>query len=268
MAHPAPSLQKALSQKFRADQVAVGRAAGQFASVLWSREFRIASARASWAGMRPVLLDGLTRYYTAEIGAGQRFYNACRIAYGLQPFNGHVGPVRLHADQAGKVIDSTGLGMFLHFVKGGAQMMDAYNQAQGKLAAATADLVMQGARDWITAASAADPDSSGWNRITSGTCDWCEERAGQGPTTSDGEWHNYCLCTAEPSFEAAEPGHSLDLSSLVSSLGSSGATDAAAGDVADVADAAGTSNLTQSQALALLGKWVAASKVSATGRHK
>lgn len=266
--HAAPSLQAALSQKFRADQVRVGATAGKLISAAYTQGFQIRSARDSWARIRPRVLGILSVYYAADVATGQRYYNASRISYGLKPFAGDVGTLRLRGDHAGQVIDSTGLGMFLHYVKGGALMMDAFTQARYILASASGDLVMSGARDYITAASSADPSSDGWKRITHGTCDWCEERAAAGPTTDDGEWHNYCMCTAEPSFTGESSGARIDLSSLLGSSGSAGATDAAEGALDDAVTSPSTdvTRMSHAAAMKILGKWVAAGSISTVNR--
>lgn len=288
MTHPAPSLQLALSQTFRADQVKVGDAAGKYAVAVWGHGFQIGEARASWARIRPTLMKIADQFYTADTAAGQRYYNASRLVYGLKPWNGAVGPVRLRADHAGKVLDSTGLGWFLHMVAGGSQMVDAYNSAQTMLSKAMGDLVMQGARDWITEASKADPASDGWTRITAGTCDFCESLAAQGVDVGEFEAHNNCMCTPEPSFTASqsdttdtsaspddtssepEPGVSpSDLMDLLRSLGSSAATDAAESTVGDAVSSADdvVANLPDSQALRMLRQWVAVGSIKVGGKH-
>lgn len=200
--HPAPSLQKALSQKFRADQVTAGTAAADAVGRLWDSSFSIGQARDSWAKIRPIILGIVSRYYTASQESGKVYYNACRLAAELAPLSprtaARVKPMPLLA-RSSKTVDSTGLGWFLHEVKGGAQMMDAFTSAHDLLTSAVQALVMSGARDWIEAAAAADPQSDGIRRVTGGTCDYCEALAAEGATATQG-FHNDCECTSEPSF--------------------------------------------------------------------
>jgi hypothetical protein len=202
--HPAPSLQKALSQHFRADQVAKGKKASDTVGRLWDKGFSIRHARDSWARIRPAILYVVQRAFDDSQAAALVYYNTCRMSAGLGPLPAsvRVTPVTLDSEHAGKVVDSCGLGMFLHFVKGGAQMMDAYSMAKTKLMSAIGDLVLSGGRDWLWNAATADPKSNGVRRVPGGTCGYCENMAAMGcdvDKTSYG-WHDYCECTSEPAF--------------------------------------------------------------------
>ena len=137
--------------------------------------------------------------------AAIRYYAAMRLAAGL-PYQKIMTPdVLASQDYIGNVIDSTGLGAFLHQVKGGAMMMDAFTSAQTSLSAAVGRLVLAGGRDAVLALSDADPDSAGWKRVTGGTCDFCEERAAEGIVTGgDFPAHDNCECTADPAFTSED----------------------------------------------------------------
>lgn len=199
--HAAPSLQKAMTQTFRANQATAGDAAAAAIRRLWNAGFSIKSARASWAAMRPAVMAVVSRYYAASQASGQVYYNACRLISGLGPLPPNVKvKVPLTNARADNVIDPCGLGAFLHQVKGGARMMDAYVSGRESLASAAQGLVLAGARDWIEAAAAADPKAAGVRRVPGGTCDYCENLAGQGVTVADSGWHNDCQCTSEPAF--------------------------------------------------------------------
>lgn len=202
--HPAPSLQKALSQKFRADQAAVGSTASRSVDRIWNGNFSIREARKSWAKMRPAVVMICQKLYAASQASAAVYYDSCRISAGLGPLPAKVKVPAppLTAEHTGNVIDPCGLGAFLHQVKIGARMLDAYASGRDSLSAAVATLVMSGARDWMDAAAEADPESQGVRRVTSGTCDYCEELAGLGVDVGDTEsgWHNDCECTSEPTF--------------------------------------------------------------------
>lgn len=202
MAHPAPALQKALSQKFRADQVTAGQAAGDAAAALFKHGFSIKEARSSWAAIRPAILTIMDHYYVASQEAGKAFYNTTRVASGagVLPAKVKTPVLRLGKDQRDTLADSTGLGWFLHMVKEGSMMMDAFESAESRLQSAVAATVMGGARDWIEATARIDPDSEGTRRVPGGTCGYCDGLAAMGVSAPDGGWHNDCECTTEPAF--------------------------------------------------------------------
>jgi hypothetical protein len=169
---------------------------------LWNAGFSIKHARDSWDTIRPALVDLCNKYYLASQEAGKVYYNACRISAGLGTLPDYVDvklPV-LDAHHLGRVIDPCGLGAFLHEVKQGQMMVDAFNSARKTLSAAVATLIMSGARDYIVAASNADPASKGVRRVTKGTCGYCESLADMGAKVPDGGWHADCDCTSEPTF--------------------------------------------------------------------
>lgn len=227
--HPAPSLQKALSQQFRADQAAVGNSAALAVGKLWKHGFSIKNARSSWATIRPAIVQICQKYYAGCQLKGQTYYNACRLSAGLGPLPSyvhvHVPLMKMRLD---KTIDPCGLGAFLHQVKQGAQMMDAFNSGHDSLMQAVQALVMSGGRDWIEAAAKSDPDSEGIRRVTGGTCDYCENLAALGVTVAEQGWHDSCECTSEPAFNG-DTGPSP-------SLPDSGVKAAATADISDDAE--------------------------------
>jgi len=200
--HPQPGIQKGISQSFRAQQQSVGEGVSKAVARLWNAGFSIKEARDSWETMRPALVMLVNRYYAASQNAGHVYYDACRITAGLGPLplTVKVKQPILDAHHLGRVIDPCGLGAFLHEVKGGAMMMDAYTSARKTLQQAVATLILSGARDYVQAASDADPASRGVRRVTSGTCGYCENLAAMGAKVPAGGWHADCDCTNEPTF--------------------------------------------------------------------
>jgi hypothetical protein len=199
----APNVQKALSLVFKAHQASVGHGVALGIARLWNAGFDIGQARSSWSNMRGLISLMVGRYYLASQVSGKQYYNASRLSAGLPVIPSWVAipPVNLTDDHLSNVIDPCGLGTFLHEVKTGAQMKDAAESAKVNLTSASANLVMSGARDWINAASKADPDSQGVIRVTGGSaCNFCENLASLGVTPGDHGWHNDCNCTSEPAF--------------------------------------------------------------------
>jgi hypothetical protein len=208
-----------LSQGFRASQVAAGNQVAAAAQGLWDSGFSIKEARESWTEIRPQLVALLNKRQPVSRAAAMRFYNARRVQAGL-PARRDTAPDTL-ADQGeiGKVIDGTGLYAFLHEVKGGAMMEDAFQSARSSLGSAAQRLVLKGGRDAILDLAKNDPDSVGWSRITGGTCDFCEELKRAGVVVGgDFPAHDDCQCTADPAFTSdgagggkiSEPGPELD----------------------------------------------------------
>lgn len=199
--HPAPNLQKALSQKFRADQATAGNAAAIAVGRLWKHGFSIKHARSSWAHIRPMIIQICQKSYAGNQLKGQAYYNSCRMSAGLGPLPDYIHvSLPLPMMKLANTIDPCGLGAFLHQVKSGARMMDAFNSGHDSLEQAVQQLVMSGARDWIEAAARADPDSEGTRRVPGGTCGYCDGLAAMGVSVPDGGWHNDCECTTEPAF--------------------------------------------------------------------
>ena len=194
-----------LAQVFRSAQAAAGQQAADYVSALWDSKFSISEARASWADMRPsimLLIQG--RQMSSSLSAS-RYYAAARLAAGLPYKKIATSDVLADDSYIGNVIDSTGIGAFLHQVKGGAMMMDASTSARNSLGAAVSRLVLAGGRDAVLALADADPDSAGWNRVTGGTCDWCEEQSAAGIVVGgDFPAHDHCECTADPAFTAED----------------------------------------------------------------
>lgn len=71
-----------------------------------------------------------------------------------------------------------------------------------QLVGSTSRLALLGARDTILKSAAASPRITGWQRVSGGECcDWCEMLVGRGAEdTASGEWHDHCVCTAEPVY--------------------------------------------------------------------
>lgn len=209
----APAVRTALSRRFRAAQSAAGDAAGNAAARLWAAGFDIGDARGSWKTVRPHVAAVARRGYAAAEGSARTYYDAVRIANGLGPIPDAAArraTVPLDDGRLAKTIDSTGPGMFLHYVAGGAQMADANDSARAKLASAVGALVMSGARDWLYAAARADPAALGVRRVAAGTCDYCQGLLDLGVALPDGGggFHDNCDCTNEPVFSPADAGPS------------------------------------------------------------
>lgn len=66
-------------------------------------------------------------------------------------------------------------------------------------------LIADAARDTVRESSIEDPEARGWQRETSGGCEFCELLAGRGvvysEASADFASHNNCLCYAVPAFD-------------------------------------------------------------------
>jgi hypothetical protein len=84
-------------------------------------------------------------------------------------------------------------------------MQDAFVQSSG----AATRLVLDAGRDTIRQTTVADPRTAGWQRVTSGGCDFCTMLAGRGDVyteaTADFASHDHCACSAEPVYGDAGP---------------------------------------------------------------
>jgi hypothetical protein len=79
-------------------------------------------------------------------------------------------------------------------------MRDAFVQSSG----AATRLVLDAGRDTIRETAVSDPQTAGWQRVTSGGCDFCEMLAGRGDVyteaSADFASHDHCACSAEPVY--------------------------------------------------------------------
>jgi hypothetical protein len=79
-------------------------------------------------------------------------------------------------------------------------MIDAFVQSSG----AATRLVLDAGRDTVRQTAVADPRTAGWQRVTSGGCDFCRMLAGRGSvyseSTADFESHDHCACSAQPVY--------------------------------------------------------------------
>lgn len=69
---------------------------------------------------------------------------------------------------------------------------------------AAARLVLDSARDTVTATAVADPASAGWRRVGRGACGFCAMLIGRGAVYNEAtvrfSSHAHCHCTAEPVY--------------------------------------------------------------------
>lgn len=79
-------------------------------------------------------------------------------------------------------------------------MADAFTQSSG----AAVRLILDAGRDTVRNSVLADPQAAGWQRVTSGGCDFCQMLADRGEVyteaTADFESHDHCACSAEPVY--------------------------------------------------------------------
>lgn len=79
-------------------------------------------------------------------------------------------------------------------------MQDAFVQMIG----AATRLVLDAGRDTVRQTVIADPRARGWERVTSGGCDFCTMLAGRGAVyteaSADFASHDHCACSAQPVY--------------------------------------------------------------------
>jgi hypothetical protein len=79
--------------------------------------------------------------------------------------------------------------------------------ALSKISGGLQRIVNDGARQTIVDSSLADPSRVGWERVTSGGCDFCEMLASRGAVygaeSANFDSHDHCQCDAVPEFDEA-----------------------------------------------------------------
>lgn len=90
-------------------------------------------------------------------------------------------------------------------VSNGASVTDASATAFSRSAGSASRLVLDAGRQTIMGTAVADPSCKGWQRVTSGGCEWCQMLAGRGAVyreeTAHFPSHDACKCGAEPVFD-------------------------------------------------------------------
>lgn len=73
--------------------------------------------------------------------------------------------------------------------------------AVSNLAGGMQEIIANADRETITVSSVDDPRASGWERVTSGGCDFCQELASQTyRSEANFDSHTFCQCSAVPIF--------------------------------------------------------------------
>jgi hypothetical protein len=146
-------------------------------------------------------------YHQQAAGLGVDLYRRARTESGL---SGSV-PVRMAArlvvaDVAPSLL-VTAFGAYRRAVGVGFSTQAAKQRLVVGAAGTAGRLTLAGARDTITAMSAADDAAVGWVRVTSGSpCKFCAMLASRGPAynaerTASFQAHDHCGCTAAPAFK-------------------------------------------------------------------
>lgn len=153
-----------------------------------------------------VTRDGAARS-AAEAGA---YYEAFRLAEQAD------GPPTLRLadppdrDYIATNLRATGLTGTVRALRAGRTMGEARQVGFVQMAGAVSRMTLAAGNRTVLGSVAADPQTRGWRRITSGDpCSFCAMLAGRGGVygkdTVGFQAHNHCACTSEPAYQGSAP---------------------------------------------------------------
>lgn len=157
--------------------------------VVFDRHSDPESARDGLLAVMPALI---TAYGSAAATLAADWYDDLRDAEALRGPRFAAAPAELPDDERSDTLVRWGVGPLF------AADPD-YRAAFTHIAGGLQRIVADADRFTITQSSNEDRRSPGWERVTSGGCDWCESMAGDhtGPEFNS---HNHCSCVAAPRF--------------------------------------------------------------------
>lgn len=157
-------------------------------AALWRSITTAAEAETALRDILPALID---TYGAAASSLAADWYDEARAKAGV---GGRFTAIAADVKDAGSqsligwaLSEATDLGAFQGLIEGGTQRRIA-NFSRGT----------------ITGSSVADPKATGWQRVGSGECDFCEMLIGRGAVyaeaSADFASHDHCNCSAVPAF--------------------------------------------------------------------
>jgi len=177
-----------------------------------ARELRNIWPRLDWdhlAETYPLWFEEVARLVKRDrkisAGLASAYYKAFRRAEGLSARASTVVLSDVNPEQLEIALRATAIGQYNKSLEAGHEVPKAISIALEASTGAATRLVLNGGRETVHASTMADPEASGWRRITSSNgCDFCLMLAGRGDVysaeTVDFSAHDHCSCMAEPAF--------------------------------------------------------------------
>jgi hypothetical protein len=157
--------------------------------------------------MTEVIRSG--RATSAQVAAA--YYDTMRALYGIDDGYAPLVADAAPTEQIQTSLLVTGPVRAKTLLGNGDSMETALTKALLASAGATTRLIANGGRDTVRENVSGDRRSVGWRRVTDGhPCEFCAMLAGRGAVYksdstagADDPYHDHCLCTVEPLFDAS-----------------------------------------------------------------
>ena len=202
--------QRRLTQAYQREQLAiVGAALRDMARVwpAWQVEGPDADIDASWQPVLTALLAVGAAYHRLSASRARAYYSTARRLAGVE---GEIQVPEVEFDEEAAVRNLMLLGPILTKKAIANRRPRVKDTALVRVSGAVTLMVMRGGRDTIVAATEADPASTGFMRVTAGTCSWCLQLAAWGKPVGSGPGgflgHTNCKCVAEPRWDDGNRG--------------------------------------------------------------
>jgi len=175
---------------------------------------------ALWGVVDPLDLAGTIDSFTAaaapvvrarwedSAAVAARYFQAFRAAEGVGGAAAVVAGEPPTAVAVQGLVRAAGLSGIVNARRRGFTPQAAARNGYARVAGTATRIVLDGGRQTITTATAADPAAGRWQRVTSGDCcAFCAMLASRGPAfdarSSRFEAHANCSCSAEPAYEGS-----------------------------------------------------------------
>lgn len=138
-------------------------------------------------------------------GLSSEYLRAMRFQAGVPGEPLILLPERLPREQVEAALSATARAGFFVALGSGRSPAEASKVALVRASGAATRLVASAGRDTVRRSLVADPQGTGWRRVTSaGACGFCRMLAGRGEVysaeTADFASHDWCGCAAEPVY--------------------------------------------------------------------
>lgn len=197
----APQVTRAeLTKAYQAQQAMIrGQALGEMFRLwpIWD----LTNLDPSWEQFETALLAVMERYHRMSAVHSARYYRVLRQAQGIE---GEAEIVSAEFDRGRWQGNLRLLGPIFTKKSIANNRPNPKDIALVRVSGVVTAGVLDGGRTTLLSTGAADPRSTGFRRVTAGTCGWCLQLAAWGAFERNGPgWkgHTNCRCSAEPQFE-------------------------------------------------------------------
>ena len=210
----APDPPTYLTVDFQRSQGALSDYVGNSIRAMWDQHINPDQFSNSWKDLGPVVKTLIAQHFDASAANAADYYRNLSVVNGMPLPN--VRPARFSGQHLNRMAGSVANGTFYHQLNTkGVEPSRAAEIARNTMSGAGARFALNGARNTVTSAVAADPNATGWERlIEPAACSYCAAQAARGPFkpgNTSFRAHDYCNCLAMPVLRGATMNPNDDL---------------------------------------------------------